>query len=94
VYRAIFVSPEQLASAARRPASYYVIARLLAADILALGLTLLPTPGDGTLPGHVSIPEINWTDYNDKSRKPRLAELNRLLAILASRDVVSGFKDT
>src|SRR5262245_60434569 len=44
-YTATSVSPGQPASASRRPASYYVIAKLLAADVLALGLTLLPTPG-------------------------------------------------
>jgi hypothetical protein len=94
LYRELFVSPEQVASKARKPASSYVVARLLASDILALGLTIAPTPGDGSLPGHVSIPEISWPAYNDRSKKPRLAEMNKRLAILAGKDIVSGFGTT
>ena len=56
----------------------------------------MPTAGDGRLPGHVSITEINWGDYNDKAnnkaKKKRIPELNHALAILASKDIIAGFE--
>ena len=36
MYRELFVSPEGVASSGKKPASFYVVARLKAADVLAL----------------------------------------------------------
>jgi hypothetical protein len=91
LYRELFVSAQDVARSARKPASFYVVARLNAAEILALDVRLVPTPGN--LPGHVSIPEINKKDYADKAKKLRIVELNRYLAVLASKDIVADFED-
>jgi hypothetical protein len=91
LYRELFASAHDVASSGRKPASFYVVARMKAADVLVLGLTLVPTPWIGNVAGHVSIPEINTRDYNDKAKKPRIAEFNRNLAILASKDVITRF---
>jgi hypothetical protein len=91
LYREAFVSPLQVARKARRPASTYVVARLQARDVMALGLTIVPTPGN--LPGHVSLPEINTASYNDKTSKSRVKDLNLSLAKLVGKDVVVGFTD-
>jgi hypothetical protein len=68
LYEASQVSAEELKQNARKPPEEYRVARLSESQILALGLTLSPTPGD--LPGHHVIPEINTSDYKSSKGAP------------------------
>lgn len=81
VFRAGFLRPEDTRAnvdPARRN-DYYVVS-LAVAELQALGLTVVPEPDPQGPPGHVVIPELNWTAYKaDKGRlKVVLAELARL----------------
>jgi hypothetical protein len=82
-YRETITSAADLANAGKTPGIYYV-ARVKVADLLALGLTVVPTAG--TLPGHVSVPELSFQQFRkDKSASK---DLQRVLAVLASQDIV------
>jgi len=83
LYREKILSAAELANAGKNPRIYYV-ARILVQDLLAMGLSVVPTPGP--LDGHVSIPELSYQQFkNDKNRSK---DLQRRLAVLASRDIV------
>lgn len=59
-------------------------------EVKALSLTVKPAPepiGDGRLPGHVVIPEMNTTAYLDKSKKGTITSAMTELAELASTRV-------
>lgn len=56
LYRERFTGIAALVAAARVPEDVYV-ARFDASELLALGVSLVPTPND--LPGHVSVPELS-----------------------------------
>jgi hypothetical protein len=73
--------------ATEKPPDTFVISRLKAGDILALGLTLIPKEGPGDLPGHMIMPEINLATYNDREKKPAIKEWCRSLAKLAAKDI-------
>jgi hypothetical protein len=81
------VSAPCLAAASSKPASSYVVARFRAGDLFALNLSLVPTPGIGDLPGHLSMPEITRDTYKDPVTGPRVKELGKALADLACRDI-------
>jgi hypothetical protein len=87
LYREHFTSVEALANSGRKPP--YIVARLNASDIFALGLSLDPTPGEGDLPGHVVIPELSVSAY--QNNRPFVREMNLKLAKLASGDVLAHF---
>jgi hypothetical protein len=94
LFRELLSSADRVAASARKPASSYVVARLKAADMFSLGLSLRPTPGD--LPGHVVIPEINsgaYQDKTDKTKRRRIVEWNQELAKLASKDIITNFRE-
>lgn len=55
-FRESFVSPRDLAMFATRKTPY--VFRLRAQDLIALELTLNPTPNPAQPPGHVSVPEL------------------------------------
>lgn len=82
VFRERFTTPAKLANYGRQPGRYY-IARLSVRDLRRLGLTVIPAPVKGGLPGHAVIPELN-----SSTDKRRSKELQRDLAKLASRDIV------
>jgi hypothetical protein len=83
-YRERFVSVLTLAASGRKPP--YIIARMMASDIFALGLSLVPTPGDEGLPGHVVMPELSV--LAKRNNKRFVTEKNFQLATLASKDVI------
>lgn len=92
LFREALISASTLAHAARRPASDYVVARLRVSDVMTLGLSVVPCPDPGGLPGHVAIPELSLTHYSDSRLKPSLKEASLSLAKLASRDVILDFQ--
>jgi hypothetical protein len=94
LYREFFLTVDRLAGSARKPAEFYVVARFRAADLFAMGLSLLPTQEEGDLPGHVVVPELTWAAYQDPPRRRWLAEINRELAVLASRDIITEFQQS
>jgi len=83
LYREKITSAEQLSEAGKNPGSYY-IARFHVSELQAIGLTVVPSPGD--LPGHVSIPELSWARHG--ADKPRSKELQLALARLATDRIV------
>jgi hypothetical protein len=83
LYRQIILTPQELANAGRSAGNCY-IAAVAVKDLLAMGLSVVPTPGD--LPGHVSIPELSFGAF--KADKARSKELQLALARLASRSIV------
>ena len=82
VFRERFTTAANLANYGRQPGRYY-IARLSVRDLWGLGLTVIPAPVKGGIPGHAVIPELN-----SSTAKKRSKELQRDLAKLASRDIV------
>lgn len=82
-YREKVSSAEGLAATGKTPGIYYVV-RVKAKDLQDLGLTVIPTTGN--LPGHVSVPELSYQEFCKD--KPTSKELQRKVAILASRDIV------
>ncbi len=82
-YREQLLSAEQLANSGRSPGACYV-ARIAVQDLLALGLTVVPTPGD--LPGHVSVPELCYSAFC--ADKATSKAIQRQLALLASQSII------
>jgi hypothetical protein len=82
-YRQKTMSVDQLAKSGRSPGDYY-IAAVVVKDLLAIGLTVVPTPGD--LPGHVSIPELSYAAL--RADKIKSKDIQRALAVLASRSIM------
>ncbi len=82
VFRERFTTAAELATYGSQPGCYYV-ARLSVRDMRPLGLTVIPAPVKGGLPGHAVIPELN-----SSTDKRRSKELQRDLAKLASLDIV------
>lgn len=85
VFRALFVSPDRVASSGKNPKGYYV-ARLRVSDIIALGLTVIPNPKDEQLPGHALIPELSTVAYAKNKENAKF--LLYRLAILAGNEIV------
>jgi hypothetical protein len=92
VYRELLCSVLELLNSARQPPECYVVARFKAADLLALGLSLVPTQTDDGPLGHVSIPELRREAYKNKDTKPWVLETNQKLAVLA-KDIIEGHRD-
>ncbi len=85
-FREPFVSPADVANAGNRgPAGYYVV-RLRAAEVTALGLSIVPDPRDDQLPGHALIPELSFQAMTKDKNKSK--ELQRKLAKLAGDGIV------
>lgn len=89
-YLESMISPSEVAAAAEKPASCYIVASLTAGDLYALNLTLIPTDEPGDLPGHVISPEINLASYNDSAKRRRIKEITKRLAEIASQHIVFG----
>lgn len=87
VFRELFVSPEEVAAAGTNPAGYYV-AKLLVADILDLGLTVIPDPKPEQLEGHSLVPELTYVITHEKATKKWAKDKTRALAELAGNNIV------
>ena len=85
VFRALFVTPDRVASSGKNPKGYYVT-RLRVSDILALGLTVIPNPKNEQLSGHALIPELSIGAYTKDKEVSKL--LLYRLAILAGNEIV------
>ena len=85
LYRALFVSPEEVWSSGNKPRGYYV-AQLSVYAIEALGLTVVPAPRKDDLPGHAIIPELRLSEF--KADKRTSKTIQRELAKLASQAVL------
>ncbi len=87
VFRSDFVLPaDTLANIDPAKARDYCVCRLAVADLLNLGLTVMPEPiADGPR-GHAVIPELSWPAY--VANKQRLKEVQLELARLASAGIV------
>ena len=85
VFRALFVSPDRVASSGKNPKGYYV-ARLRVSDIIALGLTVIPNPKDDQLPGHALLPGLSTIEYT--KNKNNIKVLMYKLATLAGNEIV------
>ena len=88
VFRELFVSASDVAAAGPDPAGYYV-ARLLVADILELGLTVIPAPQEGMPKGHAIIPELTTAAANNAQTRRWAKEIANKLARLAGRSIVA-----
>jgi hypothetical protein len=87
VFRASFARPaDALANLDSAKAKAYRVARLAVRDLRNLGLTVRPEPVPGGPTGHATIPELNWSGYQDRRLhwKSILVEL----AKLAGADIV------
>ncbi|MGH6635281.1 MAG: hypothetical protein ACRED0_03805 [Gammaproteobacteria bacterium] len=85
VFRELFVSAAKVAAGGPGRAGYYV-SRLRIADLLMLGLTVVPDPQANELPGHALIPELSYSSMlRDRSASKAF---QRELAKLASRAIV------
>ena len=76
LYRALFVKPEDVASG--RSPKGYVVVKLLASDILDLGIHIIHKPIENALEGHCIIPEIN-IKIKSKFRRDKQDSLSRLI---------------
>lgn len=85
VFRELFVSAQQVADAGSRGAIGNYVVRLRVADIVALGLTVIPNPRDDQLPGHALVPELRLGAM--KADKKTSKEYQRALAKLAGSDI-------
>ncbi len=85
VYREAIVSAAAVAAAGAKAGEYYV-ARLAITDLIRLGLTLIPDPQPGELPGHCVIPELTWQSFQQNKQSSK--EVQRNLAQLASQNIV------
>lgn len=92
VFREHLFSVIELLHSARKPPEFYVVARFRAADLLALGLSLVPTQTEDDPPGHVSIPELRLEAYNNAKTRPWVRETHLKLAKLAT-DIEGWRKD-
>lgn len=72
-----------MSQAGRRPGEYFVI-RLKARDYLHQGLSIFPDQQIGDLPGHVIIPELSLTAY--ENNKKAMKDVQDELIKLASAD--------
>lgn len=84
VYRAEFVTPEQVDQAGRRSGSYYIV-KLRVGDIRARGMDVVPHTMK-PLPGHALIPELR--PGLSGADKRRYKELRLSLTQLASHAFV------
>jgi len=82
VFRELFVTPMEVARRGPKGPSEYIVVRLLAADVFALGLSVLPDPQADQPPGHAIIPELT-----PQTEKKRSKELQRELAKLGGRNI-------
>ena len=71
MFRRLFVSATDVAGGTGKPDNYYV-ASVLAAEIRALNLSVIPDPQPSMLPGHALIPELSVHEY--KANRQRLRE--------------------
>lgn len=85
LYRALFVTPVQVARDREGNLGRYFVVRLSVAQVRALGLSLKPDPQDG-LRGHSLMSEIRHGLKGEE--KKRAKELQLRLAELASADIV------
>ena len=80
------ISAQDLA-ASGNPDTQYVVARLLARDLCAQGLTLVADQQPGDLPGHLITPEINIHTYSNSHTRPRIKEVCRALTRIANQNI-------
>ena len=85
LFRELFVTPQQVATARENSTGYY-ISRLDVSSITPLGLTVIPNPIEDQLPGHSLIPELSFSEY--KKNKNKTKEIQLKLARIASENIV------
>lgn len=69
----------------------YVLAMLPVAEILALGLTVVPAKVDA-VPGHAVLPELNVLTLTSDGARGK--DWRKRLAVIASRNVIPPITDT
>lgn len=84
LYRELFTSAEELAATGKNGDCY--VARIAVADLIELGLAVVPSVVRNGLLGHVLIPEMNSQLKGDA--RLRCKDLQVELARLAGRDIV------
>lgn len=89
-YSERIISARRLADAASSPGKSFYVAKFKAAQLFELELSVIETPELSDLPGHLSVPEINFQDYCDPNKKPKLKELGKILADLAAQNLIIG----
>jgi hypothetical protein len=82
VFRETFVTAAELAGNGQKGPNGYYVVRLMAQDVFALGLSVVPDSQDGQLPGHALIPELT-----PQLAKQRSKELQHKLARLGGKNV-------
>ena len=65
----------------------YGIVRVPVAALSGLGLTVVTSPSD-TVAGHVVIPELNSTAFQDKANTPFFVRTQLALATIASEHII------
>lgn len=88
-FREFFLSPVVLHEFGRQPP--YVVARVRARQLIALGLTIDVTPDKSMPPGHVSIPELKKSKSKVKRRDARTFRI-KLAQISDCAFVPTGFR--
>lgn len=86
VFREFFVTSIEVARHGPKGLNGYYVVRLLAADIFALGLSIIPDPQEDQPQGHAVIPELNSASVSG-GNKQRAKELQYELAKLGSRNI-------
>ena len=85
VYREMFISAEEIILVGTSRYGYFV-ARLPVEEILEEGLTIIPDPQTGGLPGHSLIPDIKIQDYDSPKGKFASRAKQAKLARIINRD--------
>jgi hypothetical protein len=81
---------DALAAIAEEKRGLYAIAALPVADVFGLGLTVQPAPIEAVA-GHAVVPELNILTF--KAEKERWRKVMKLMAVIASRNVVHAPTD-
>ena len=74
VFRALFVTPEELDASGRDPGNYY-IAKFKVSTLETLGLSVAADPQADQPSGHCLIPELSLEMYKDEKKRSKEIQL-------------------
>ncbi len=87
VYRekAVTQAADVLFAVAEEKRGKFFVVRWVVRELVALGLTVVPSPEPDDIPGHCVIPELSWSNY--QANKDRMKEVQAELACLAAQNI-------
>ena len=89
VWRAKYLTPEDVARMNTRPGKSYYLVAVTAAELRRLGATVVPTPSEGDV-GHASVSSLSWERYRGP-QKHEVMELAKRIADDGKYEVIGPF---